>query len=162
MVQTILAFFFLISTPFIASAHPGRTDAYGCHTCHTNCPNWGLSYGEYHCHTPKALPQPEVAVTSHYGLYGNGYTTRRYADPVYTPSFYYWGKGSTGSTIYEVQELLAQHPSIYPEGLATGYYGNATTRAVRRVQSYYGLPVTGYINDRTFNAIRDELPTSGL
>lgn len=33
-----------------ASAHPGRTDSSGCHTCRTNCPSWGLSYGEYHCH----------------------------------------------------------------------------------------------------------------
>jgi hypothetical protein len=31
-------------------AHPGRTDAKGCHTCKTNCESWGLSYGEYHCH----------------------------------------------------------------------------------------------------------------
>lgn len=31
-------------------AHPGRTDASGCHVCRTNCEKWGLSYGEYHCH----------------------------------------------------------------------------------------------------------------
>ncbi len=34
-------------------AHPGRTDAYGCHTCRTNCHQWGLEYGEYHCHRAK-------------------------------------------------------------------------------------------------------------
>jgi hypothetical protein len=34
----------------ITNAHPGRTDSAGCHTCHTNCEDWGLSYGEYHCH----------------------------------------------------------------------------------------------------------------
>jgi hypothetical protein len=34
----------------IAEAHPGRTDANGCHTCRTNCSSWGLSDGEYHCH----------------------------------------------------------------------------------------------------------------
>lgn len=34
-------------------AHPGNTDSFGCHTCHTNCTDWGLYYGEYHCHTPK-------------------------------------------------------------------------------------------------------------
>jgi len=33
-----------------ALAHPGGTDASGCHYCWTNCPEWGLSYGEYHCH----------------------------------------------------------------------------------------------------------------
>ncbi|QZN77674.1 copper amine oxidase N-terminal domain-containing protein [Paenibacillus sp. DR312] len=31
-------------------AHPGRTDAYGGHTCWTNCTKWGLEYGEYHYH----------------------------------------------------------------------------------------------------------------
>ena len=31
-------------------AHPGGTDANGCHTCRTNCEYYGLDYGEYHCH----------------------------------------------------------------------------------------------------------------
>ncbi|EKD50903.1 MAG: 50S ribosomal protein L5 [uncultured bacterium] len=31
-------------------AHPGNIDPSGCHTCYTNCPSWGLAYGEYHCH----------------------------------------------------------------------------------------------------------------
>jgi len=31
-------------------AHPGRTDANGCHVCKTNCASWGLKRGEYHCH----------------------------------------------------------------------------------------------------------------
>lgn len=40
----------LLITPNEVSAHPGRTDANGCHYCRTNCEQWGLSYGEYHCH----------------------------------------------------------------------------------------------------------------
>ncbi|WP_235549549.1 YHYH domain-containing protein [Paenibacillus sp. Soil766] len=32
------------------SAHPGRQDSEGGHTCRTNCPEWGLDYGEYHYH----------------------------------------------------------------------------------------------------------------
>ena len=39
-----------LATPDQAQAHPGNTDAYGGHTCRTNCPSWGLSYGEYHFH----------------------------------------------------------------------------------------------------------------
>lgn len=54
-------------------SHPGRTDASGCHTCRTNCPSWGLSYGEYHCHRAKTLPQPEPPIKSHRG-YPEGYT----------------------------------------------------------------------------------------
>jgi hypothetical protein len=32
------------------SAHPGRTDSSGGHTCRTNCESWGLGKGEYHYH----------------------------------------------------------------------------------------------------------------
>lgn len=56
-------------------AHPGNTDAYGCHTCRTNCASWGLSTGEYHCHNAKTLPQPVEPISSHYGDDGTGYTT---------------------------------------------------------------------------------------
>ena len=49
-------------------AHPGRTDSSGCHTCRTNCPQWGLSYGEYHCHRAKTTsPQPKEPIKSHLG-----------------------------------------------------------------------------------------------
>ncbi len=50
-------------------AHPGNTDSSGCHTCHTNCLDWGLSYGEYHCHTPKTptyVPPPSCPLNSYY------------------------------------------------------------------------------------------------
>ncbi|GEL05472.1 YHYH domain-containing protein [Rummeliibacillus stabekisii] len=36
--------------PLSVSAHPGRTDSNGGHTCRTNCEKWGLEYGEYHYH----------------------------------------------------------------------------------------------------------------
>lgn len=55
----------LILIPLTVSAHPGRTDAYGCHTCRTNCAKWGLDSGEYHCHNAKALPRPLLPVASH-------------------------------------------------------------------------------------------------
>lgn len=42
-----------ILTFSFASAHPGNTDKKGCHTCKTNCPKWGLKYGQYHCHNTK-------------------------------------------------------------------------------------------------------------
>ena len=64
--------FSMISPAF---AHPGRTDASGCHTCRTNCASWGLSTGEYHCHRAKALPQPIEPIKSHKVEGGTGYTT---------------------------------------------------------------------------------------
>lgn len=61
--------------PISVFAHPGRTDASGCHTCRTNCPSWGLSTGEYHCHRAKALPQPLEPIKSTKGVDGSaGYT----------------------------------------------------------------------------------------
>ena len=58
----------------VVFAHPGRTDSSGCHTCRTNCSSWGLSYGEYHCHRAKALPQPKSPIKSKFGEGGTGYT----------------------------------------------------------------------------------------
>ncbi len=65
----------IFSIPIISFAHPGRTDSSGCHTCRTNCPSWGLSYNEYHCHRAKASPQPKEPIKSIYGENGTGYTT---------------------------------------------------------------------------------------
>ncbi|HYD92376.1 MAG TPA: YHYH domain-containing protein [Flavobacterium sp.] len=42
----------------VSSAHPGRTDSSGGHTCRTNCPSWGLDYGEYHYHGGYTAPAP--------------------------------------------------------------------------------------------------------
>lgn len=41
----------------VTQAHPGNTDKYGCHTCHTNCERYGLRYSEYHCHNSGDTPQ---------------------------------------------------------------------------------------------------------
>jgi hypothetical protein len=45
-------------------AHPGRTAADGCHYCRTNCAQWGVPYGERHCHggNPRssATPVPQA------------------------------------------------------------------------------------------------------
>lgn len=74
MKKTILIFIFsLLIIPNISNAHPGRTDSSGCHTCRTNCINWGLSYDEYHCHNNKGTVQPEEPIKSIYGVEG-GYT----------------------------------------------------------------------------------------
>lgn len=46
----ILIWLLFLFVPTLVLAHPGRTDAYGCHTCRTNCSKWGLATGQYHCH----------------------------------------------------------------------------------------------------------------
>mgnify|MGYP001616562809 CR=1 FL=1 len=72
-ILVIVLFFSVSFGPTVALAHPGRTDSSGCHTCRTNCPNWGLSYGEYHCHRSKGLPQPKEPIKSHLNKDGAGY-----------------------------------------------------------------------------------------
>ena len=62
-------------------AHPGRTDSAGCHTCRTNCSSWGLSYGEYHCHQSKGIPQPEYPIHSRLGSPGYTEPAPEYTTP---------------------------------------------------------------------------------
>lgn len=50
-VSMLLVCLGLILWPSVTNAHPGGLDSSGCHTCKTNCPKWGLSTGEYHCHS---------------------------------------------------------------------------------------------------------------
>ncbi len=48
----------ILFTDMNVYAHPGRTDSRGCHTCRTNCEKWGLSYGQYHCHSGSSSTSP--------------------------------------------------------------------------------------------------------
>jgi peptidoglycan hydrolase-like protein with peptidoglycan-binding domain len=45
--------------------------------------------------------------------------------------------GSSNASVSELQSLLASDPSIYPEGMVTGYYGNLTRSAVNRFSVKY-------------------------
>ncbi|OGZ44267.1 MAG: hypothetical protein A2756_05370 [Candidatus Ryanbacteria bacterium RIFCSPHIGHO2_01_FULL_48_27] len=164
---TLVALFLTLSLPGIVSAHPGNTDASGCHTCRTNCPKWGLSTGEYHCHRAKALPQPKEPIRSH-----NDGTTELWLDyknpaPTVTPTptpkpttssvnavaatviTYNLVKGMENKQVLRLQQILARYPDIYPEASITGYFGVATERAVKRFQKKYGLEQTGGTGPRT-------------
>lgn len=141
--------------PAFVFAHPGRTDSSGCHTCKTNCPNWGLSYGEYHCHNAKAVSQPLEPIRSHYGENGTGYTQTW---PAYgaTKAVSSVGatsirlkKGMSGTEVSRLQEILSRDSSIYPERMVTGYFGTATERAVMRLQKKHGLDQVGYVGPKT-------------
>ncbi len=156
-----LIFLFSFSLPATVFAHPGNTDAYGCHTCRTNCPKWGLSTGEYHCHNAKALPQPKEPIRSH-----NNGTTEPWPEyknpapvitPISTKKFtssstgtqvatsitYTLAKGMQNNQVLKLQQILARYPEIYPEASITGYFGPATEKAVKRLQKKYGLEQTG-------------------
>lgn len=49
----------------------------------------------------------------------------------------------TGGEVTQLQKFLADNPSIYPEGLITGYFGALTERAVGRWQAAKGIVSSG-------------------
>lgn len=66
-------------------------------------------------------------------------------------------EGMTGDDIEEVQKLLATDPTIYPEGKVTGYYGNLTKEAIKRLQKRHELEVTGIIDEATHDLLESYL-----
>lgn len=70
-------------------------------------------------------------------------------------------RGSSGDDVLRLQQFLARDASVYPEGLATGFYGALTEAAVKRWQVKYnivssGTPETtgyGVVGPRTAAAI---------
>lgn len=59
-------------------------------------------------------------------------------------------KGSRGAQVTALQQFLAQDPSLYPEGSATGYFGAATQAALQRFQVRYGVAQAGDAGYGTF------------
>ncbi|NEU32005.1 MBL fold metallo-hydrolase [bacterium LRH843] len=55
----LYTFIFMFSLFAQVSAHPGKLDAHGGHTCWTKCANWGLKNGEYHTHPTPSTPKQE-------------------------------------------------------------------------------------------------------
>ena len=47
--------------------------------------------------------------------------------------------GMKDPEVYNLQKVLSQTPSLYPEGKVTGYFGKATEAAVKRFQIKYGI-----------------------
>jgi hypothetical protein len=69
-------------------------------------------------------------------------------------------EGASDEEVELLQELLATDPTLYPEGLVTGYYGPLTKRAVERFQERYGIERVGIVGPRTRAKI-NELFRSG-
>ncbi len=66
-------------------------------------------------------------------------------------------EGSTSDDVKRIQALLATDPAIYPEGLATGYYGPLTREALKRFQVRHELEVTGKVDDETRTMLQEYL-----
>ncbi|MHB8710061.1 MAG: peptidoglycan-binding domain-containing protein [Minisyncoccota bacterium] len=65
--------------------------------------------------------------------------------------------GDDGEQVKYLQVLLAADPSIYPQGLISGYYGALTEAAVKRFQRKHDLEDVGFIGPQTLRNIESEL-----
>lgn len=61
--------------------------------------------------------------------------------------------GERSSEVKDLQEILSQDPTIYPEKLTTGYFGQSTKKAIERLQKKFGLPQTGILDEKTASVI---------
>jgi len=69
-------------------------------------------------------------------------------------------RGASGEHVKKVQEFLGMFPEIYPNGLATGFYGEQTEKAVKKFQEKVGLAQTGEVDDKTKDTL-DRLLVAG-
>jgi len=69
--------------------------------------------------------------------------------------------GDTGTNVTNLQTFFADNPTIYPEGLVTGYYGPLTTNAVNRFQGDVGLPQVGRVGPLTMEKINNLIDNGG-
>lgn len=63
--------------------------------------------------------------------------------------------GARSDEVMKLQELLAQDPTIYPDGTVSGFYGPKTTAAVKKFQAKYGLPTVGRVGPATLAKLND-------
>ena len=57
--------------------------------------------------------------------------------------------GDEGEAVKNLQEILKTDPSIYPQGIVSGYYGKLTEEALKRLQQKANIPATGVLDDTT-------------
>ncbi len=69
--------------------------------------------------------------------------------PCWTGNVGLMKQGVSGNNVKELQSLLAQDKTIYPEGLVTGYFGSLTKEAVKKLERKLGLSQTGEINENS-------------
>ncbi len=65
--------------------------------------------------------------------------------------------GMSGSDVSALQTFLAQTPSIYPQGLVTGFFGNFTKAAVMNFQSHNGIAMVGRVGPLTLAALNAQM-----
>ncbi len=70
-------------------------------------------------------------------------------------------RGITNSEVATLQTWLKTLPSIYPEGLVTGYFGSLTEAAVKRYQASKGISAIGIVGPQTRMALNGQFLGTG-
>ena len=65
--------------------------------------------------------------------------------------------GMTGTDVSALQTFLASDPSLYPQGLVTGYFGFLTKAAVSNFQSRNGIDSVGRVGPATLPIINFQM-----
>ncbi len=68
--------------------------------------------------------------------------------------------GMSGSDVSSLQAFLATDPTIYPQGLVTGYFGSLTKAAVINFQARNGIATVGRVGPITRAAINAQMSGS--
>lgn len=65
--------------------------------------------------------------------------------------------GSTGTDVSSLQSFLAQDPTLYPQGLVTGYFGSLTSAAVSNFQTRNGIQAVGRVGPVTLPVLNAQV-----
>ncbi|MDO8741968.1 MAG: peptidoglycan-binding protein [bacterium] len=71
-------------------------------------------------------------------------------------------QGSAGEQVATLQALLASDPSLYPEGIVSGFYGRLTADAVKRFQKKNGIDQVGFVGPKTLKKLQEYLKKNPL
>jgi len=70
--------------------------------------------------------------------------------------------GTHGEDVKTLQLLLAGDPSIYPEGIFSGYFGPLTAKAVKKFQEKNGIEQVGFVGPKTLKKLNEKLKESSI
>lgn len=70
--------------------------------------------------------------------------------------------GSRGSQVILLQQALASDPSLYPQGIVSGYFGALTKAAVMNFQARYGIAQVGRVGPQTLAKLNEVVNEQGL
>lgn len=65
--------------------------------------------------------------------------------------------GMSGGDVSDLQTFLATDPTIYPQGLVTGYFGSLTKSAVSNFQARNGIATVGRVGPQTLAVINAQM-----